>query len=166
MERITDKYVFFWGSEFSNWYECKFRYKNLTFFNSEQAFMWEKAIFFGDMDIAEKIMKTPAPNQCKKLGRLVKNFDVDQWLQVGYKVMVDVNMAKFGQKRILKDVLLSTEDKIIVEASPYDEIWGIGLYHDDDRVLNEKNWRGMNLLGKALMEVRENLKNKTDEESN
>lgn len=166
MERITDKYVFFWGSELSNWYECKFRYKNLTFFNSEQAFMWEKAIFFGDMDTAALIMKTPAPNQCKKLGRIVKNFNAEKWLEAGYKVMVDVNMAKFSQKLILKDVLLSTEDKIIVEASPYDTIWGIGLYHDDDRVLDEKNWKGMNLLGKALMEVREILKNKTDEESN
>ena len=157
MERITDKYVFFWGSEFSNWYECKFRYKNLTFFNSEQAFMWEKAVFFGDMDIAELIMKTPSPNQNKKLGRIVKNFNADVWLSAGYEIMVAVNLAKFSQNLILKDVLLSTEDKIIVEASPYDEIWGIGLYHDDDRVLNEKNWRGMNLLGKALMEVRKKL---------
>ena len=157
MERITDKYVFFWGSEFSNWYECKFRYKNLTFFNSEQAFMWEKAVFFGDMDIAELIMKTPSPNQNKKLGRIVKNFNADVWLSAGYEIMVAVNLAKFSQNLILKDVLLSTEDKIIVEASPYDTIWGIGLYHEDDRVLDEKNWKGMNLLGKALMEVRKKL---------
>jgi hypothetical protein len=166
MERITDKYVFFWGSEFSNWFECKFRYKNLTFFNSEQAFMWEKAIFFGDMDIAEKIMKTPAPNQCKKLGRIIKNFNADVWLREGYEIMIAVNMAKFGQNSRLKATLLSTENKIIVEASPYDTIWGIGLYHEDDRVLDEKNWKGMNLLGKALMEVREKLRDRTDEESN
>lgn len=166
MERITDKYVFFWGSELSNWYDCKFRYKNLTFFNSEQAFMWEKAVFFGDMDIAEKIMKTPSPSQCKKLGRIVKDFNADVWLSAGYEVMIAVNLAKFSQRLILKDLLLSTGNKIIVEAIPYDQIWGIGLYHDDDRVLDESKWRGMNLLGKALMEVRETLKNNTDEESN
>jgi hypothetical protein len=75
-------------------------------------------------------------------------------------------MAKFGQNSRLKATLLSTENKIIVEASPYDTIWGIGLYHEDDRVLDEKNWKGMNLLGKALMEVREKLRDRTDEESN
>jgi hypothetical protein len=119
--------------------------------------MWEKAVFFGDMDIAELIMKTPSPNQNKKLGRIVKNFNADVWLSAGYEIMVAVNLAKFSQNLILKDVLLSTEDKIIVEASPYDTIWGIGLYHEDDRVLDEKNWKGMNLLGKALMEVRKKL---------
>jgi ribA/ribD-fused uncharacterized protein len=158
MERITDKYVFFWGSELSNWFDCKFRYKGITFFNSEQAFMWEKAVFFGDMDTAALIMKTPSPSQCKKLGRIVKGFNADVWLSAGYEVMVAVNLAKFGQNHRLKDTLLSTEDKIIVEASPYDKIWGIGLYHDDDKVLDEKNWKGKNLLGKALMEVREVLK--------
>lgn len=157
MERITDKYVFFWGSELSNWYECRFRYKNLNFYNSEQAFMWEKAVFFGDMDTAALIMKTPSPNQCKKLGRIVKGFNADVWLSAGYEVMIAVNLAKFSQRLILKDVLLSTGDRIIVEASPYDTIWGIGLYHDDDRVLDESQWKGMNLLGKALMEVRKKL---------
>ena len=157
-KRITDKYVFFWGSEFSNWFECKFKYKNLTFLNSEQAFMWEKAVFFGDMETAEKILLTPSPNQNKKLGRKVKNFNAEKWLRDGYEVMIAVNMAKFSQNSRLKAILLSTEDKIIVEASPYDTIWGIGLYWEDDRVLDENKWRGQNLLGKALMEVREKLR--------
>ncbi|MFA5207571.1 MAG: NADAR family protein [Candidatus Paceibacterota bacterium] len=160
MERITDKYVFFWNGEFSNWFECKFpfiKYKGLTFFNSEQAFMWEKAIFFGDMEIAKKIVETPNPKENKILGRKVKNFDKNKWLREGYEIMIAVNLAKFGQNSRLKAILLSTEDKIIVEASPYDTIWGIGLHWEDDRVLDEKNWRGMNLLGKALMEVREKL---------
>jgi len=162
MERITDKYVFFWGSEFSNWYDCKFRYRDIIFFNSEQAFMWVKATYFGDMEIAEKILKTPSPDQCKRLGRKVKNFNAEKWLKEGYYVMVAVNLAKFGQNPKLKEILLSTGDKIIVESSPYDQIWGIGLYHNDDRILDEKNWRGQNLLGKALMEVREILKDDID----
>ena len=158
MERITDKYVFFWGSEFSNWFECDFTYKLHKFKNSEQAFMWEKAIYFGDKETAEKILVTPSPNQNKKLGRKVKNFNAEEWLRVGYDIMVAVNMAKFEQNEKLRQILLSTEDRIIVEASPYDTIWGIGLYWEDDRVLDENKWRGQNLLGKALMEVREKLR--------
>ena len=161
-KRITDKYVFFWGSEFSNWFECRFKYKNLNFYNSEQAFMWEKAVFFGDMVTAALILKTPSPSQCKKLGRIVVNFKADVWLREGYVIMIAINIAKFSQNLKLKAILLSTEDKILVEASPYDTIWGIGLYHEDDKVLDIRNWRGMNLLGKALMEVREKLKDKTD----
>jgi ribA/ribD-fused uncharacterized protein len=166
MERITDKYVFFWNSELSNWFPTKFRYKNITFFNSEQAFMWEKAIFFGDTATAALILKTPSPNQCKKLGRQIKNFNTDVWLREGYEIMIAVNMAKFSQNSRLKAILLSTGDKILVESSPYDKIWGIGLHHDDDKVLDERNWKGMNLLGKSLMEVRNNLKNKSNEKSN
>jgi ribA/ribD-fused uncharacterized protein len=157
MERITDKYVFFWGSEFSNWFACKFRYKSITFFNSEQAFMWEKAVFFGDMESAEKILKTPSPSECKALGKKVKNFDAAIWLTEGYKVMFSVNLAKFNQNHRLKDTLISTGNKIIVEASPYDVIWGIGLGSEDDRCLDETQWRGQNLLGKVLMDVRKRL---------
>jgi ribA/ribD-fused uncharacterized protein len=163
MERITDKYVFFWGSEFSNWFECRFTYKNLNFYNSEQAFMWEKAIYFGDTETAALILKTPPPNQNKKLGRKVKNFKEDVWLRDGYEIMIAVNMTKFSQNSKLKAILLSTEDKILVEASPEDTVWGIGLYWENDNCLDEKNWKGMNLLGKALMEVREKLKTKRDE---
>jgi ribA/ribD-fused uncharacterized protein len=158
MERITDKYVFFWGSEFSNWFECKFTYKNLTFFNSEQAFMWEKAIYFGDTETAALILKTPSPNQNKKLGRKIKNFKTDVWLKEGYAIMIAINTAKFSQNSKLKTILLSTENKILVEASPHDTIWGIGLYHEDDKVLDEKNWKGQNLLGKALMCVRDEIR--------
>ncbi len=157
MERITDKYVFFWNSELSNWFEAKFKYKSITFFNSEQAFMWEKALYFGDIKIAAQILKTPNPKDNKALGRRIKNFDAGKWLIDGYPIMVAVNMAKFSQNPRLKIVLLSTKDRTIVEASPTDIVWGIGLHWEDDRVLDKKNWRGMNLLGKALMEVRRKL---------
>lgn len=157
MERITDTHIFFWGSEFSNWYDCKYkniRYKGVTFFNSEQAFMWEKAVFFGDMETAKKIVETPNPKEAKMLGRKVKGFDAQKWSEVSYQIMVDVNYAKYSQNFRLKNTLLETEDKIIVEASPYDQIWGIGMHWDDDDCLDEAKWKGQNLLGKALMEVR------------
>jgi len=157
MERITDKYVFFWGSVLSNWYHAPFNYKNHHFENSEQAFMWEKANYFGDTEMAELILKTPAPNENKMLGKKVKNFNAGEWLTAGYPIMVDVCYEKFKQNPSMKNELLSTGDKIIVEASPYDVIWGIGLHWEDDAVLDEKNWRGQNLLGKALMDVREKL---------
>lgn len=157
MERITDKYVFFWGSELSNWYDCKFTHKGIPFKNSEQAFMWEKAKFFNDEETAHKILITPNPSENKALGRKVKGFDADIWSKVSYDIMFAVNFEKFNQNHDLKYILLSTDDKIIVEASPYDKIWGIGLYWDTDDCLDEANWDGLNLLGKALMDVREIL---------
>lgn len=162
MERMTDKYVFFWNGELSNWYPCRYkniRYKGLTFFNSEQAFMWEKAVYFGDMETAAEIVKNPDPSRCKRLGRLVKGFNAIKWSEVSYDIMIAVNYAKFSQNGILKNLLLETENKILVEASPYDTIWGIGLHYDDDKCLDPANWKGQNLLGKALMIVRNRLKN-------
>ena len=166
--RVTDTHIFFWGGEFSNWYDCQFKYKGLTFFNSEQAFMWEKAIYFGDNKIAEEILINPDPKLCKKLGRKVKNFNPESWMIVSYSIMVAVNLAKYNQGKHSNDIryfksrrarreLLETGDKILVEASPYDKIWGIGLGLDNDDCLNEAKWQGMNLLGKALMEVRKTL---------
>ena len=98
MERITDKYVFFWNGELSNWYGSGLIYESLAFYNSEQAFMWKKAIFFGDSATAVKITNTSSPAMAKRLGRQVKNFDVQKWSEVSYQVMVDVNFAKYSQK--------------------------------------------------------------------
>lgn len=162
--RITDDYVFFWSGEFSNWYECPFRYKGITFFNSEQAFMWEKALFFDDSKTAELILKTPNPRENKKLGRNVKGFDSEKWIIVSFPIMVGVNLAKYNQignryfrSARCQSLLLSTDNRILVEASPYDKIWGIGIGMEDDDCLDEHKWKGMNLLGKALMEVRKQL---------
>jgi hypothetical protein len=158
MDRITNTHVYFWGSELSNWYGCKFIHDNHEFNNSEQAFMWEKAKFFGDDETAELILNTPDPRTAKELGRQVKNFNRELWLKRGYDAMVIVNLAKYKQNNHLKNILLSTDNKILVEASPVDTIWGIGLHWNDDDCLDESNWNGMNLLGKALMEVREKIK--------
>lgn len=158
MERVTDTHVYFWGLKLSNWYPVRFMYKDIEFDNTEQAFMWEKAMLFGDHDTADRILDTPDPKAAKGLGRKVKNFDAERWMINGYTVMVAVNYAKFSQYPRLKSILLNTGNKTIVEASPYDKIWGIGIHWNDDTCLDEANWKGMNLLGKALMEVRKQLR--------
>jgi ribA/ribD-fused uncharacterized protein len=168
MDRVTDKYVFFWGdTTFSNWGNADFIYKDHKFGNTEQAFMWEKAVFFKDEKIAEEILANTNPSYCKKLGRQIKRFDAEQWLIDSFIFMVAVNYCKYSQNSDLKEILLSTGDKTIVEASPYDRIWGIGIHWNDDACLDEANWLGKNLLGKALMHVRMELQNENkDNEKN
>lgn len=156
--RTTDTHVFFWGGEFSNWFAAYFEYEDHEFYNSEQAFMWKKAKFFGDEEIAELILHTQNPRDAKALGRKVRGFDAERWAMVSYPIMIAVNVEKYMQNPRLEEKLLATGDKTLVEASPYDKIWGIGLSEDDDRCLDEHQWQGMNLLGKALMLVRKQLK--------
>jgi hypothetical protein len=166
MERVTDTHVFFWNGPFSNWYthghRTEFNYLGIKFFNSEQAFMSRKAAYFEDWKTFKKIVETgQEPSVAKKLGRQVKNFNSEQWNDVCLSEMIDVNMAKFSQSPWLKETLLSTGDKILVEASPVDLVWGIGIHWENDDCLDESKWKGQNLLGKALMEVRKKLKDGT-----
>lgn len=162
MERITDTHVFFWKGELSNWYPCNFYYAGQRFNNSEQAFMWEKASHFRDDETRDLIQKESNPKHVKALGRRVKNFNAEEWMMKSYIFMIAVNNAKFRENERLKQVLLLTGDKTLVEASPYDKIWGIGLHWNDDDVLDETKWKGMNLLGKALMEVRKTIKEENE----
>lgn len=157
--RITDTHVYFWNGEFSNFHPIKIKYNKINFYTTEQIFMWEKALYFEDKEIAQKIMVTAEPSECKRLGRQIKNFDADKWSIVSYDIMVNANYHKYSQNPILKDLLLETGDKTLVEASPFDKIWGVGLASFNDEILDEKNWRGQNLLGKALMEVRDKIRN-------
>jgi len=164
--RVTDKYIFFWGDFPSNWYPCHFIVehdgKKLEFFNSEQYFMYEKAKTFGDEETAMKILlEGDNPKQAKTLGRMVKNYDDDIWNEKRYQVMVDANMYKYSQSEELKEMLLNEEfnGKSFVEASPIDKIFGVGLGENDPLIDDENNWRGQNLLGKVLNEVREKLLN-------
>ncbi|MFW6273194.1 MAG: NADAR family protein [bacterium] len=158
-DRITFTHVYFWGGEFSNFYLVKIKYNGINFYSTEQIFMWEKALYFNDKETAAKIMVESEPSTCKALGRQVKNFDANKWSEVSYDIMVNANYEKYTQSLMLKDILLATKNRVLVEASPYDKIWGVGLHQDDDRILDEKNWKGQNLLGKALMEVRDKIKN-------
>lgn len=162
--RVTDKYVFFYGSFLSNFARCRFDWEFMgethTFFCTEQAFMWAKAKFFGDNESSAKILAVvDDPMECKKLGRGVKNYDDAKWAEVRYDVMKNANFAKFSQCKYHMKKFLDPEfdGKTFVEASPSDGIWGIKMGIKDKGVLNDGNWNGQNLLGKALTEVRNQL---------
>ena len=158
--RTTDKYIFFWGNSdiYSNWHPAKFRLEGNTLANSEQAMMYEKAKLMGDEKTMAKILKTTNPKKVKELGREVNPWKESLWEKHRLNIMVKVCYVKFKENPTLMAELLATEDKIIVEASPYDKIWGIGMREEDEGIENPKKWQGLNLLGQALMIVRNMLR--------
>ena len=158
-ELTTETHVFFLRGVFSNFTSTPMmQYKGHSFQTTEQAFMWAKAQLFGDKDSARLILAEKNPAKAKELGRGVKGFNPTHWDINKEFLMYEVNLAKYSQFDDYKAVLLSTGEKQLVEVIGKDTIWGIGLYANDPRVLDEKQWRGQNLLGKVLMRVREELK--------
>ncbi len=163
----TPKYSFFFGHKpdstglnvFSQWYPAVFTDTHngvsYTYANTEQYMMAQKALLFDDMPIFHSIMNTTDPAKIKNFGRLVKNFDQKKWNECKFEIVVNGNRCKFTQNPILMKQLLSTGDRIIVEASPYDKIWGIGLSASNAVSTPMNKWPGQNLLGKALMIVRD-----------
>jgi hypothetical protein len=119
--------------------------------------MAAKARLSGDDEAAGKILAAPHPGAAKALGRQVRGFDEQHWAEHRFDVVVAGNMAKFGQHRQLRDYLAGTGSRVLVEASPRDRVWGIGLAADDERAGTPERWLGLNLLGFALMEVRQQL---------
>lgn len=158
---VTDKYVFFWGGVFSNWYPAKFIVDGWSFENSEQYYMFEKATYFDDVEIASLILEEPDPKKAKKLGRAVKGFDDAEWDKVCVDTMMRAIRYKFTQNDDLMAKLLEHGDKTFVEASPYDKKWGVGLAEADPLILDESNWKGKNLLGKCLTNLAAELAPKT-----
>lgn len=157
--RITDEFYFFWDRTcaFSNWHKINVKWRNHSFANSEAAMMWSKAAFFGDKVNAEKAIKETDPRKAKDIGRDVKPFNKKEWDRVCLEMVTDILLAKFTQSKQCRRVIMDTGSRELVEASKFDDIWGIKLAVDDDRVLNKANWKGKNLLGKALMAVREKI---------
>ena len=149
----------FYGGPFSNWVRGKFEVDGKVYATSEQYMMEQKALFFGDTEMAEKIMGTRDPAQQKAFGRLVKNFDAAKWNAVSRDIVYKGCLAKFTQIEEYKEYMLATGDEELVEASPYDKIWGIGLGQNDPRALDKSQWQGTNWLGEVLMRVRETLRN-------
>lgn len=143
----------------SQWYLSKFVVEENEFTSCEQWMMYQKAILFQDIDNANLILKMKNPREIKKMGRKIKNFDEDEWDQNKFDIIYQGNLEKFSQNIHLKKQLLETKDAILAEASPYDRIYGIGMSSDNPNVQNPKKWNGQNLLGEALMKVRENIKN-------
>lgn len=155
--RITDKYVFFWDGYPSQWYLAPMTIGGIEYNCCEQFMMHQKALFFGDEETAEKVMKTKNPHDQKALGRQVKNFNSDRWNKVCLGIVYKGNYAKFTQNEDLKIELMSTFDRLFVEASPFDQIWGIGMGEEEHGVEDAKNWKGQNLLGWAITLVKQEL---------
>ena len=166
---IQPDYLFFWGhtpqvanrvdkSCFSQWFPAAFIVEGKRYKTAEHWMMAKKALLFGDQEIAEKIMAAEKPAIAKQLGREVKNFDAVVWEEKAFSIVVEGNQHKFMQNGLLKEYLLQTGNKIIVEASPADKVWGIGLARDAEDAGNPFEWKGTNLLGFALMQVREKIK--------
>lgn len=153
----TDKYVFFKGGYLSQWHESSMLIENIMFNNCEQWMMYSKAIYFKDLETANKILNTKDPKEQKKLGREVKNFNDDEWLKVADNIVYIGNYEKFTQNVDLRINLLLTNNKTIVEASPYDARWGNGLNIENSVKIDEDKWIGENRLGKILMKIRTSL---------
>lgn len=165
-ERV--KYLFFWGhqpskdgsistSSFSQWWHDGFTVDKIYYRTAEHWMMAQKAELFGDKEILEEILIAKSPAEAKQLGRKVRNFDPIIWDNNCFDIVCHGNYHKFSQHPDLKDFLLNTKDRIIVEASPRDRIWGIGMGKSNENAERPQLWRGRNLLGFALMEVRDQL---------
>ena len=162
------KYLCFWGhtakqrgvvdkSCFSQWFPAHFEVDGIQYKTAEHYMMAQKAKLFEDDEIFEKIIQVDHPNEAKMLGRKIQQYQENIWLEHRFDIVVKGNIAKFSQHPNLKNFLLGTHDRILVEASPVDKIWGIGLSADDENAEKPLQWKGLNLLGFALMEVRKQL---------
>jgi ribA/ribD-fused uncharacterized protein len=155
--KITNKYVFFWNGIYSQWYSSRMTIDGIEYNCCEQYMMHQKALTFGDTIIAEMILESSDPKEQKSLGRKVSGFNKDKWDDVCIGIVFKGNLAKFSQNELLKKTLLSTDDKILVEASPYDKIWGIGLAEDHPDIEDPSKWKGLNLLGWSITMVKKEL---------
>jgi ribA/ribD-fused uncharacterized protein len=162
-------FLFFWGhrperdgrigkSCLSQWWISPFTHEGKTYPSAEHWMMACKARLFGDLAMERQILQAPTPADAKKLGRKVARFDSALWDANKYNFVLEGNVLKFGQDPRLKSFLLATGDKVLVEASPVDAIWGIGLSADARGIEDPRTWRGENLLGFALMEARDRLR--------
>lgn len=159
------KYLLFWGhrprqdgrigaSCLSQWWPSPFTVDGVTYASAEHWMMAGKARLFGDAEAAERAVAAKSPAEAKKVGRLVRDFDGAVWERERYGLVVAGSVHKFGQDAELGGFLRGTGDRVLVEASPMDRIWGIGLAADDPRAEDPATWQGLNLLGFALMEAR------------
>lgn len=159
------KFVFFWGhtrngnqvtaSCFSQWYGAPFVVDGQRYATAEHFMMAEKAALFGDGETRQQVLHAPNPGAAKALGRQVGGFNETVWQEHRMNIVVRANRAKFSQNPELAQFLKLTGSKVLVEASPHDRIWGVGLASEDERINNPNRWRGLNLLGFALMQVRD-----------
>ena len=163
-------YLCFWGhtpkqaghvdkSCFSQWYPAAFRVGEHVYATAEHYMMAQKALLFGDEDVFERVLQAAHPKEVKALGWQVRHYQQDVWEAQRFSVVKTANTAKFSKYTDLQAFLLATGERVLVEASPVDKIWGIGLAADHAHAAQPQKWQGLNLLGFALMQVRIQLQN-------
>lgn len=153
------RFTFFWRPEspFSQWHPSEFVVEGNRFICAEQYMMHGKAVLFGDLAVAERILASTSPKTHKALGRKVSGFEEQLWRRERERLVYEGNHAKFTQNEALLKALLATAGTELVEASPLDRIWGVGLKAEDPRIQDPSRWRGQNLLGKVLTRLRNDL---------
>ncbi|MDR3352575.1 MAG: NADAR family protein [Zoogloeaceae bacterium] len=165
------KFLFFWGHQksqsgeltpacFSQWWAAPFIVEGARYTTAEHWMMAQKALLFGDQEMFGRILHAPTPSAVKALGRQVRGFDGRIWNEKRFEIVVAGNLHKFSQHQPLKTYLQNTRARVLVEASPIDRIWGIGLSAEHENAQNPRRWNGLNLLGFALMTVRDRLEEK------
>lgn len=176
LERIDSgsrvKYLLFWGHQpgrvgsatsscLSQWFESPFEVDGITYRTAEHWMMAKKALLFEDEEALKKIFNATTPGEAKSIGRQVLNFNDTVWESSRTDIVIEGNKHKFSQNPELQKFLLDTRERILVEASPIDPIWGIGIPKDHIDAENPHGWKGLNLLGFSLMEVRDQLRKNT-----
>ncbi|GGW68938.1 hypothetical protein GCM10010320_57990 [Streptomyces caelestis] len=163
------RYLHFWGhrprpdgrvgaSCLSQWWPAPFTVDGVEYATAEHWMMAGKARLFGDAAAERAVLAAGHPAEAKKAGRQVRGFDEAIWQRERFRIVVEGSVHKFGAHPELRGFLLGTGERVLVEASPVDRVWGIGLAADDEAVADPERWRGPNLLGFALMEARERLR--------
>lgn len=163
------RYLLFWGhaadrpnAQLSQWYPSPFTVEGVAYPTAEHWMMAEKARLFGDARTRDAILAARSPGAAKKLGREVQGFDEATWGTHRFGIVVAGSIHKFGHSAALREALLRTGDQVLVEASPTDRVWGIGLAQDHPDARDPARWRGENLLGFALMDARDELRRSED----
>jgi ribA/ribD-fused uncharacterized protein len=161
-------FLLFWGHQapktgvnkscFSQWFEAAFKVDGVSYRTAEHFMMAGKARLFGDDEICDRILAARTPGEAKKLGREIRGFDEAAWVAARLDIVTQGNIAKFSQNAELGAFLLGTGHQVLVEASPVDPIWGIGLAANNPLAQDPREWKGLNLLGYALMAAREALR--------
>ncbi|VTU42571.1 MULTISPECIES: NADAR family protein [unclassified Variovorax] len=156
MKLLRTEIVTFWGAQspLSNWNIGKFTSRGIDFNCSEQLMMYRKAELFGDATSMAAILVEPDPREQKALGRAVSGFVKPIWDAASEAVLFEGLFDKFTQVASAHGVLMASEEKLIIEASPTDRLYGVGLAAYDPRILDTETWRGANRLGYLLMRVR------------
>jgi ribA/ribD-fused uncharacterized protein len=154
---MAETFTFFWKSRLSQWHRAPFVLGGTTFTHGEQYMMYAKALLFGDREAADRVLAAETPTEQQAIGRTIRGFDEAVWVLFREGIVFSGNYARFSQNPDQRELLFTTRGTTLVEASPHDRVWGIGLAADDPRARDRSQWLGLNLLGDALTRVRQAL---------